>query len=371
MISLLLFVMVVFLGYANGANDNFKGVASIYGSKTASYRVSLIWATATTALGSAFSFILANGLLQQFSGKRIVPENLAGAEHFLLAVAVGAAATVGIATLVGFPISTTHGLTGAILGAGFVAVGGQVNIAALQTSFVMPLLLSPFLAVIVAAGIYSIAHFYRLRTGITSETCVCIGNEYVPITVGGSSLAFRSDEPNLTVAVDSTMNCIDRYEGNLLGISFQKLIDRGHFLSAGTVSFARGLNDTPKIAALLLAAQTANLKFGWVLIGGAMAVGGWLNARKVAEKMSNEIMTMNAGQAFSANAGTGMLVILASVFGFPVSTTHVSVGSLFGVGLVTGKANPGVVISIVLAWVITLPCAALLAGIAYWAAGEF
>ncbi len=147
MISLLLFVMVVFLGYANGANDNFKGVASIYGSKTASYRVSLIWATATTALGSAFSFILANGLLQQFSGKGIVPDNLSGSEHFLLAVAIGAGSTVGIATLVGFPISTTHVSVGSLFGVGLVT--GQANpgvVISIVLAWVITLPCAAFLA---------------------------------------------------------------------------------------------------------------------------------------------------------------------------------------------------------------------------------
>ncbi|MGI8543167.1 MAG: inorganic phosphate transporter [Aridibacter sp.] len=369
--STLLFLTVLFLAYSNGSNDNFKGVASIYGSKTASYKTTLGWATITTFLGSVCSFFLASGLLSKFSGKGIVPTDLAGSEQFLFAVAMGASATIIIATFTGFPISTTHGLIGAIVGAGLIAVGGQVNFAALQTSFVLPLIISPFLAVALASVIYGIAHFLRKRTKISKETCICVGNEFVPITVGGNTLAFQSNEQNLTVAVDETANCVERYEGNFLGVSFQKLIDYGHFLSGGTVCFARGLNDTPKIAALLLAAEAINLSFGWVLIGFAMAIGGLLNARKVAEKMSNDITAMNSGQAFSANLGTGFLVIFASLLGVPVSTTHVSVGSLFGIGLATKQANVKVVSSILLSWIITLPCAALIAGLTFWITNQF
>ena len=124
--SILLFLTVLFLAYSNGANDNFKGVASIYGSKTASYKTALGWATITTLLDSVCSFFLANGLLEQFSGKGIVPNDLAGSGQFLFAVAMGSGLTIIIATLTGFPVSTTHGLTGAIFGAGLVAVGGQV-----------------------------------------------------------------------------------------------------------------------------------------------------------------------------------------------------------------------------------------------------
>ena len=365
-ISILLFAAVCFLAYSNGSNDNFKGVASIYGSKTASYKTALGWATITTLLGSVVSFFIANGLLEKFSGKGIVPNDLAGSEYFLLAVAVGAGATVILATFTGFPVSTTHGLIGAIVGAGLMAVGSGVNFSALQTSFVLPLLISPFLAVAVTALIYGIAHFLRKQTNISKETCLCIGNEFVPITIGGSTAAFQSNDTNLTVAVDETANCIERYNGNFLGVSFQKLIDAGHFLSAGVVSFARGLNDTPKIAALLLAAQAVNLKFGWAMVAAAMAIGGLLNARKVAETMSNDITKMNSGQAFSANLGTGFLVIFASSLGVPVSTTHVSVGSLFGIGLITRQADLRIISGIVLSWIITLPCAAIIAALTFW-----
>ncbi len=366
--SIILFLAILFLAYSNGANDNFKGVASIYGSKTASYKTALVWATFTTLLGSVMSFFLANGLLEKFSGKGIVPNELAGSESFLFAVALGAGTTVIIATFTGFPISTTHGLTGAILGAGLVAVGGQVDFAALNKGFLIPLLISPFLAIAGAWLIYGAAHFFRKQTKITEETCLCVGNTFLPVTIGGNSLAFQSNEVNLSVAFDEAAECVQRYEGNFFGVSFQKIIDFGHFLSAGVVSFARGLNDTPKIAALLLVVQVFDLKFGWALVGLAMSIGGVLNARKVAEKISNEITPMNPGQAFSANITTGIMVLFASSFGIPVSTTHVSVGSIFGIGLFTKQANLRVVSGIALSWLITLPCAAVIAGLTFWIA---
>jgi PiT family inorganic phosphate transporter len=82
--------------------------------------------------------------------------------------------------------------------------------------------------------------------------------------------------------------------------------------------------------------------------------------------MSKKITAMNHGQGFTANLTTAILVVLASLWGLPVSTTHVSVGSLFGIGLTTGKANPRVINAIVLSWLVTLPCAAILAGLIYW-----
>ena len=142
-------------------------------------------------------------------------------------------------------------------------------------------------------------------------------------------------------------------------------MDGAHFLSAGVVSFARGLNDTPKIVAMLLLLKALDIRWGFFAVASTMAIGGLLNSRRIAETMSHKITAMNHGQGFSANLATGILVILASFFGLPVSTTHVSVGALFGIGLTTGQANPRVMTNIALSWIITLPCAALLAAAAY------
>ena len=92
----------------------------------------------------------------------------------------------------------------------------------------------------------------------------------------------------------------------------------------------------------------------------AMAVGGLLNARKVVETMSRKITPMNPGQGFTANLITGLLVVVASRFGLPVSTTHVSVGSIFGIGTVTRQAHWITIRHILLAWVGTLPIAVTL-----------
>ena len=68
---------------------------------------------------------------------------------------------------------------------------------------------------------------------------------------------------------------------------------------------------------------------------------------------------------------TGFLVIFASRFGVPVSTTHVSVGSLFGIGLASKRINTGIMLEIILSWLITLPVAAVFSGVAYWILVKF
>jgi PiT family inorganic phosphate transporter len=372
---LLLFLILAtcFLAYSNGANDNFKGVASLFGSGTTLYRRAIWWATATTFAGSIASILLAQSLLTRFSGKGIVPDEIVGSTAFLLAVALGAGLTVIVATLSGFPVSTTHALTGAIVGAGAVAVGTAVNVQALGRGFLLPLALGPILALPLAAGFYLVLRFLRLRLGITKEWCVCVGetSRVVPIPQPSSVMVLQAAVPSaLSVSTGDLRDCAERYSGDFLGIRSQTIMDTAHFLSAGVVSFARGLNDTPKIAAMLLVVRALDIRLGIAAVAVAIAIGGLLSARRVAETMSHRITTMNHGQGLAANVSTGVLVILASTYGLPVSTTHVSVGSLFGIGLLTRKANVQVVLAIVLSWLLTLPSAALLGGSVYWVVGR-
>jgi PiT family inorganic phosphate transporter len=370
MIFILLFLATCFLAYSNGANDNFKGVASLFGSRTCSYRTAISWATLATFSGSIMSIFLAQTLLKKFSGKGIVPDHFVGSEYFVLAVAIGAGLTVILATLTGFPISTTHALTGAIIGCGLVAVGPSINFSALGKGFVLPLLLSPVLAMAIAGLLYVFFHGARIALGLKKEWCVCIGEgeRVIAMPQPNSLLALRTVSLPSHLTLDEVENCRERYGGNFFGFTSQQVVDAGHFLSAGTVSFARGLNDTPKIVALLLLWKALDIRWGFAAIALTMAIGGLLNARKVAETMSKKITTINHGQGFTANLTTAILVVLASLFGLPVSTTHVSVGSLFGIGLTTGKANHRTINAIVLSWVVTLPCATIAAGTTYWLA---
>ena len=369
MLLALLFVVVCFLAWSNGANDNFKGVASLYGSRTCGYRTAINWATAATVAGSLTAIFFALELMKRFSGKGLVPDALTTQPTFLLAVALGAGATVMLATRLGFPISTTHGLTGALFGAGIVNAPGGVNFAALGKNFVTPLLLSPVLAIVTGGLLYLIFRAARLATGVRKELCVCIGSETtVHVVPRPAGLLAAEALPQITVAIGTVPECRQRYAGKFLGLSAGRLVDALHFLSAGAVSFARGLNDTPKIAALLLVASALHIDWGIAAVATAMALGGLLNARRVAHTMAHKITDMNPGQGFAANLATALLVNTASYHGFPVSTTHVSVGSLMGIGIVTGRTKWKPVGHVLLSWVITLPCAAAIAALAASAA---
>lgn len=350
----------LFLAFANGANDNFKGVATLLGSHTADYRKALLWATATTVLGSLMALIWAKGLVVTFSGKGLVPDTVISLKSFPLAVALAAGLTVWFATRFGLPISTTHALMGGLIGAGFLASPSGINTSHLWASFVLPLLLGPAIAVVGTMIAYPLLHQLKGYLGIERETCLCIGTEIVGIVPAGTSpnMAVATMMPTLSAGTHT--ECIERYKGRLLGIDAARLLDGIHYLSAGVVSFARGLNDTPKIAALLLVGNLFNPGLSIIGIGIAMAVGGLLSARRVAQTMSFRVTDMNPGQGLTANLMTGILVIAGSGVGLPLSTTHVSCGSLFGIGATTGRIQWNTLTSILLSWFITLPVAAML-----------
>jgi len=354
----LIFIATLFLAYANGANDNFKGVATLFGSKTINYKASLCLATITTLIGALCSFYLSVTLIKIFSGKGLVPDSIAASPEFLLTVAIGAGLTIMLATLTGFPVSTTHSLTGALIGAGFMAIGTQINLNTLINSFLLPLLLSPLISVSLSALLYEGLHHLRMKSGVCKEWCVCVGETEHALPIPQSnSVANLESIKGIDASIGTVGECKERYTGKFIGIEYQKLLDLLHIFSAGSVSFARGLNDTPKIAALLMAASVFNIKYGFMAIVAGMTMGGILNAQKVAQTMSKKITPLNPGQGFVANLTTAILVFFASISGLPVSTTHISVGSIAGIGLVNKKGNIKVISDILLAWILTLPAA--------------
>ena len=250
-------------------------------------------------------------------------------------------------------------------------MGAQVNFDFLGRTFFIPLLVSPLIAVCLAALLYLGFRFIKNYFGITKEWCACVGEtrKFVPVSNLNNDVMNQeaiSQLHSLESHIDTETNCQLHYTDNFLGINLQKLLDLSHYISAGMVSFARGLNDTPKIVALLIAIPTLSIKYGMVAVALGMAIGGLLNARRSAETMGKKITPMSHGQGFAANLVTSFMVIFASRLGVPVSTTHCSVGSLFGIGLITKKADKRVVSKILISWLLTLPVAALLSAAAYW-----
>ncbi len=372
MIEAGIFLAVLFLAYANGANDNFKGVATLFGSGTTDYRRALLWGTVTTFAGSLTALLVGEKLIRTFSGNGLVPAAAAADPSFLAAVGFGAAGTVLLATAWGFPVSTTHGLTGGLVGAG-LAAGQGLRLSALGGSFLAPLLAGPAIAFAITVVLYPLFRRARLALGVTRQTCLCIGEEVQVIAAETCCAdvvgAVAQPTGELTIAVGATGSCFERYSGRVLGVSAQQVLDWCHYLSAGAVGFSRGLNDTPKVVALLWGAGALGFSAFWG-IGGvavAMAIGGILQARKVAQTMGHRITEMNHGQGFTGNFVAAILILFASKLGVPVSTTHVTCGALFGIGLANRQAHWGMISKVVASWVITLPVAGLLSAAVYLA----
>jgi PiT family inorganic phosphate transporter len=355
------------LAFVNGANDNMKGVATLYGSGELSYRRALALASLATALGGLASLGLSARLAQAFSAKGLLPDALLS-DGLLAAVALAAAATVLLATRLGLPVSTTHALLGALLGAGAVAAGPSLELGVLGAGFVLPLLVSPLLAGGVALGMTRGGRGVARRLGLAAETCVCVeaelGAPAEAIAIGdGSAVA----TPSLPVSLGA-----HRCEGDRRGapgVSVRQAVHGAHLVSAGLVSFARGLNDTPKILGLVLGASAMAASTGALAITAAMVLGGLVAARRVTRTIALDVTPMRPETGLAGNLATSALVLGASHLGLPVSTTHVSVGSILGIGAEGASLRARTVRRIGAAWAGTLPLAAVLgAALASWLA---
>ncbi|MEO6966957.1 MAG: inorganic phosphate transporter [Rhodanobacteraceae bacterium] len=359
--TIALFLVVLFLAATNGANDNFKGVATLYGSRRAGYWTSLGWASITTLAGSLCSVFLAHALLKAFTGAGLVPADIAAQTQFALAVAGGAGITVALAAWRGLPISTTHALVGAMSGAGLVAVGMAVHFASLGKTFLLPLLASPVIAIIPA---FLLAPLLRrlVARAATEPECICKSESIIATPDG---VLLRGAVPAVVTGTDA--ECDIHGARRIWRFDARGVVDALLFLLGGAVSFARGLNDTPKIAALLLPIALLDGRGAVLAVGVAMLIGGVLGARRVARTMSDKITRLDLGAALAASAITALLVGTASVNGLPVSTTHVSVGALAGTGLGRrGGVDRKVMTGIVLSWVITLPAGAIFGALIYF-----
>jgi len=370
LLILFLLVAALALAFANGANDNFKATATLYGSGNLAYGPARRLATVAQVAGSLASVIWAAALLRAFGGKGLVPDSVVGDPTFLGAVGAGAAVTVLLATRVGLPISTTHALVGGLAGAGFALAPGQLSWSALGGSYFLPLLVSPLLALGAASLLYPLAHKTRRFFGIDADTCICIGESRDPVRQSSNG-AWVVERTGLELTVDQVENCRDFYTGEALGVSVQTIVDRLHQVSAFSLGFARGLNDTPKVLALLVTAGWSGFdpRLSLGIIAGAMALGGYLRARQVAETLAHGITSLTHGQGLLANSIASSLVIAASLLGSPVSTTHVSTGALFGIGLWNEETDWSTVRGIVLAWIGTLPVAAAMAALVAYSLG--
>jgi len=356
----LLLGLAFLLAYANGANDVSRGIATLVGSGVTNFRRAVLWGTAWTLAGSFAAAAASQSLVATFSGKGfLAAPNVSPA--FLASICLGAVSWVLFAARAGLPVSTTHSIVGALAGAAIVAQGA----ASLHWGFVakkvaLPLLLSPALSLLV---IYALFPLLKPLLASVDRYCLCLERR-VAITAYGTAVLQGVVLETAVVEREEACAASPAVAGRL------NLVDGLHWLSSGATSFARALNDTPKIVALGLAASAllsvTSFTF-YAAIALAMGLGSLVAGFRVTQTLACRVTPMSHTEGLSANLVTSLLVGLASTKGLPVSTTHVSSGAIIGIGLHRGSGTVqwGTVREMAIAWLVTLPAAAGIAAVAY------
>jgi PiT family inorganic phosphate transporter len=235
MLAILTISAAAFLAFANGANDVSKGVATLAGSRRASYRTAIAWGTFWTCAGGAASLVIAVGLINAFTSAIVGPDVLS-MSSFPLAVALGAAAWVMFASVTGLPVSTTHALTGALVGVALMAGGtGAVRWWVLVSSIAAPLALSPLVSALFGYGTHAVAERF-------SPACVCVED---------SIHAYRAQADGIMTGV-LLPQIVTRSAGCSTAATGGRFMPAGalHWGAAAALSFARGVNDNAKLAAI-------------------------------------------------------------------------------------------------------------------------
>lgn len=347
------------LAFVNGANDVSKGVATLVGSGVTHYRRAIAWGTVWTAAGGLLGAILATAMVTTF-GKGLLTAGTVQTFDAGVATLVGAAAWVLIATRTGLPVSTTHAIVGSLVGVALAAYGVDgVQWSALGGKVVLPLLLSPVLSLALVVGLLKVTR--PAARAAPAPDCVCAEmTRSEPAPAGMTGLAF-SGPASLEFVVGTERSCTEARPR-----AARLTLNHLHWLSAGTASFARGLNDAPKIVALVAAAGALHGVQGlpqpalFGLVTGAMVVGSLVGGRRVTAVLAEKVTPMDHREGFLANLVTAVLVTVGATQGLPMSTTHVSSGGIIGAGASRSSLNLETTRGLVLAWVVTLPASAAL-----------
>lgn len=255
--------------------------------------------------------------------------------HLVIAALLGACVWEVLTWIWALPVSSSHALVGGLLGAGVAAMGpGGINWQKVILVFAS-LLISPFLGII---------------TG------------YVLMRI--SRLFFAKMRMDMTRA--------DRFYKHM------------QILSSSWVSFSHGSNDATKVMGIIIIFLAAREGLGvteyvaahgfplWVILGAAsaMAVGTFLSVRsfRLIRTLGEKITKLHPINGFSAETGGAIVIQVASLFGLPVSTTHIVTSAVTGTGLASklGGVSWKVFRAIMLAWVVTLPFCAAVAAIIYY-----
>jgi len=431
--STLIIIAAIIGGYMAlniGANDVANNVGPAVGSRALTMMGALIIAAVFEAAGA----ILAGGDVVNTIKKGIIdPSSMENSQVFIwamIAALFSAALWVNIATWVGAPVSTTHAVVGGVMGAGIAAAGFSVVNWGTMSAIAASWVISPVMGGVIAAIFLAFIKVYI----IYQEDKIAAAKRWVPLLVAvmagvfsaylimkGLKRIWRPDGVTIlfvSLALFAAVYAVVRpiIAKAAIGMenrnkSLRILFTIPLICSAALLSFAHGANDVanavgPLAAIVSTSASGAiDAKVGiplWVMVIGAvgLSAGLFLFGPKLIKTVGEQITKMNPMRAYCVALSAGITVLVASALGLPVSSTHIAVGAVFGVGFFREwdterrakkmrssnrptKINPesnlpdeknetrnnrrkklvrrSHFVTIIAAWIITVPCAALLA----------
>ena len=345
-----------------GANDVANNVGPAVGSKALTIGGALVIAAICESAGA----LLAGGDVVSTISKGIIdPATVPTTETFvwlMMAALISSALWVNLATVLNAPVSTTHAVVGGVMGAGIAAAGfGAVHwptMASIAASWVI----SPVLGGIIAAGVLAFIKIFI----IYREDKIAAARRWVPVLIAimagafGTYMALKGvkklihiDMPHALmigagVAVLAWLITHPLIKRQSRGMpnrnqSLRQLFVWPLIFSAALLSFAHGANDVANaigpLAAIVHAVEAGEVASKvhipiWVMLIGAAGIsfGLVLFGPKLIRMVGQSITKLNPMRAFCVALAAAVTVIIASWLGLPVSSTHIAVGAVFGVG---------------------------------------
>jgi PiT family inorganic phosphate transporter len=361
----LIIVATVIGGYMAlniGANDVANNVGAAVGSGALTLLGALLIAVVFEAAGA----IIAGGDVVKTISKGIIdPTAIPSAEVFvwaMMAALLAAAVWINLATFLGAPVSTTHSIVGGVMGAGIAAAGLSAVDWGKMTEIAASWVISPVLGGLIAAGFLAAIKYLV----IFKEDKVAAAQRWVPVFVAVMAAAFAMylmiKGLKRIITVDMTTVAIVgliafvagylvvRYFVNRAAVgmenrrrSVSNLFTIPLIFAAALLSFAHGANDVANAIGPLAAivstlssgeiAASASVPF-WIMAVGAIgiAAGLGLYGPKLIRVVGEKITKLDRSRAFCVALSAAITVLIASALGLPVSSTHIALGAIFGVG---------------------------------------
>lgn len=383
-----------FAAYGVGANDVANAMGTSVGSKVLTIKQAVLIAAIFEFLGA----FLAGGGVTQTIRKGVIDPALFDANleiliYGMISALFAAGTWLLIASLRGWPVSTTHTIVGAIVGFGIYALGFDKINWSVVGNIGLSWITSPLSSAIVAALFYYtckeliLKENTKYRLLIINFFVFLAGFAIALITVTkGLKNIFKQQDLILTFGDSAFYSAIAALVFTAIFYIFSRArlsntsgSQESQFaylmvFTSCAVAFAHGSNDVANaIGPLAAIHQATNQILGnavsaetplWILFLGAtgIVIGLATLGYRVMKTIGEKIVNLTPSKGFAAQLAAALTVVLASQLDMPVSTTHTLVGAVIGIGLVEGISTINVksVNSIFLSWVITLPAGALL-----------